>query len=478
MQAYTVGAVSFAIQWQETTTARVRGTTLNSPMHELSNWSGLDFLDWQNQISRIRKKENYNSWVRMDNFSVFQDKKCLMFFALEYHNRILLPVKQALEQCGVDIVPFSTQAEAGFELNLIAEHIPFLHSSDFVDEALAQKINAAHQVISNEFLRLYLEPQSILQNVIIVIFGKIVRAQVEFFYAFEKMLDEIKPDFCVSLHLLNSWGKTMGYCCHRRGIPIFGFQEGLNYSAVPMYRFHNEYGSAIMLWGKADQDVLLAANNELELMPIVGNIDLANTIEKVNTPENIVAVKDAYGIPQNNDVLLILFSHASYGHLQDTGFIHWLWNHPHVTCVMKFHPIQAKALVENAMHTFGQIPNVKIIIVGDTYGLMATAKACILVGASTTGIEALTFNKPLVEIPLPDSTYSYHEKGAVPTASSLSEAAALTWKLAEEGQSSEWYDKREAYLRHHFHGWENGKFDGKTVERVLEVMAGVLGKGS
>ena len=419
--------------------------------------------------------ENDGNTAVMGDFSIFNGKKFLMFTALEYHNRILLPVKAALESHGATVEAATVQAEAAFEINCNRAGLPYRHVNNFIDDETARRVNIAYQQIADRYSNLYLEQNSILQNVPCVIWDKIVRAVVECYYGFERMIDVLKPDAFMALTETNSWGKMIGYLCQKKGIPYFTWQEGLCYSAVPMYRFHTVYSDACMVWGQGDKDVLIAADNDESRLPIVGNIDLAETIARVTNPQAIKEVKEAHGIPPENDLLLFLMSHASYGHLQDTPFIHWLFYHPNVTVVFKFHPIQQKPLVEAAMATFGQIPNVKIVITGDTYGLLAAARACVVVGATTTGIEALAFNKPLVEVPLPDSTYSYAAKGACPTASSLSEASTLVWELANI-PNIEWRRKGEDYLRHHFYGWEKGKFDGRTVGRVLEVMANVMGK--
>lgn len=406
----------------------------------------------------------------------FADKRILCFQALSYHARILLPVMRALEARGATVEYCTSQAEAAFEITFQELGLPFLHTSDFVTPAVAEKITTAYAQLSRDWQRLMLG-DAILQSVPLVIIDKILRAMVESYYAFERMIDERKPDLVFSLHELNSWGKILGYLAHTKGIPFFTFQEGLCYSAVPMYRWHTEFSQACMLWGEADRDVLIAANNDPAKMPIVGNIDLAETVREANRPERIAQVRADYQVADDQEIVLFLMGHAAYQQFQAPEFIKWLWEHREIVPVFKFHPIQGADVVRSAMSILGQIPSVRSLVAGDTYGLLAAAKACVLVGASTTGIEALAFGKPLVEIPLPDQTYSYAAQGTVPQAPTLEAAVVLALQIAEAGVDSEWYAAREAYLQRHFLGYTNGEFDQGTVERVVQVIAERMQQG-
>jgi len=406
---------------------------------------------------------------------IFKNKKALYFVALKYHQRILEPTMNALRERGATIEAFTVQAEAGFEITLNDMKMPYHHVCDFLDPYVSGTTNNAYRDIAERWQALTLIDQN-LQQVPLVIMDKILRAAVESYYGIDKMLDTVKPDFVVSLHEINSWGKMLGYLCHKKHIPFFTFQEGLCYSVTSMYRWHTEYSDACVLWGEADRRVLIEANNDPARMPVVGVIDLPETIESSAVPERIEAARKAHEVPDGNKILIIFFAHAPYTHLLDTSLIHWMWNHPDVTVIFKFHPIQQKQLVESAMQTFGQIPSARIVIDGDTYGLLGAAHACVLIGASTTGIETLAFNKPLVEVMLPDSTYSYSARGAVPVAQTLGEAAALTWSIAEQGESSEWYARRQAYLKDHFFNYNDGKFDHDTIPRILKVWEDLLDK--
>ena len=402
---------------------------------------------------------------------VFAGKKILTLLCLNYHSRILLPIMQTLESRGATIEYFTAQAEAAFEITFKQNGLPYYHVSDFLTPSVANKVNTAYTTLSKEWQRLLLQDTN-LQNVPLIIIDKILRAMVESHFGIEAIIDHVKPDIVFSLHELNSWGVSLGYHASKRGIPFFTFQEGLCYSAIPMYKGHTYFSNACFLWGDADRDVLIAAGNDSEKMPIVGNIDLVTAIQESNTPEQITKIRQEYHVGEDQKILLFLMGHSAYQQIQAPEFIKFLWEHREYIALFRFHPIQGVDITRNALSILGQIPSVRHVGAdANPYDLMASADVSILVGASTTGIEALAFQRPLIQIDLPDTTYSYAEKGAVPRAATIEEAAAIAHDFIVNGLPHEWREKREIYLKQHFANYEGaGIFNGGTVNRILHIV--------
>src|SRR6266404_8943315 len=120
-----------------------------------------------------------------------------------------------------------------------------------------------------------------------------------------------------------------------------------------------------------------------------------------------------------------------YNELVAPDLIQFAWNHRDVVMIFKFHPIQPLPAVDHAMLTLKHCPAIKIVVKDDVYPLLAAADGCVLVGNSTTGIEALAFGKPLVEIPIKEQEYTYAE--VVPQALTFGEAAQLVYGAIESG---------------------------------------------
>lgn len=406
---------------------------------------------------------------------VFAGKKVLVFEALAYHDRILSPVMRQLKERGATIEYFTAQAEAAFEITFKKNGLPFFHVNDFLSPSIIAQVNEAYTMLSKRWQKLLLRDEN-LQHVPVIILDKILRAAIEAHFGIGALMDDLKPDIVFSLHELNSWGVSTGYCAKARGLPFFTFQEGKCYSAIPMYRGHAYYSDACFLWGEADKSVLLAAGNDSAKLPIVGNIDLPPAIRESSTQERIADTRQKYDIKEGQKLILFLMGFATYAQLQSPAFIRFLWEHPEYVCVFKFHPIQGADIVRLSMSILGQIPSTRTVS-GDAspYDLIAAAAACVLVGASTTGIEAMAFNKPLVEIPLVDSTYSYADQGAVPPAATIEDAAAISHKLISEGLTPEWKEKHESFLRLHFANYVgDGVFVDNAPEKVVSIVESVL----
>jgi len=105
----------------------------------------------------------------------------------------------------------------------------------------------------------------------------------------------------------------------------------------------------------------------------------------------------------------------------------------------------------------------------DTYALLGLADVCVTVGNSTTGIEALVMGKPLIEIPLPEQTYSYVGEGVAEPADGFDDLPTIIESLFAQGRSPERQRKVQSYLARHF-----TYQDDRAVDRVVEMAAEML----
>lgn len=401
--------------------------------------------------------------------NVFAGKKALCFIALPYHNRILLPIMEELTRRGMEVKFFTAAAEAAFEITLNDAGLPYKHVLDYVTDDIAVQVNEAWRTLRPAWQdKLLTNP--LLHSVPLVIQDKVIRSVVENSFCFQQMLEVEKPDLLFALHELNSWGKILGHLSHVYKIPYITFQEGLCYARVPLYRFHTDYTTACVVWGDADRQVLLDAGCSPDKTVALGNIDLWATREKAIQPEAIAASRQALGIGPDKKVVVFFMSYASYNPFAPSVFLEWLRAHPDVVVVFKWHPIQSKDVVERALEKFKGIASVMSVVGGaDTYSLLALSDACVLVGNSTTGIEALFFGKPLIEISLVDHLYSYAAQGVAESANGFEDIGDKLERILTQGLSPEQQRHVAAFLDRHF-----AFSDGNTVERVVEMSKEML----
>jgi len=398
----------------------------------------------------------------------FAGKKALCFIALPYHNRILLPVMQELQRRGMEVIFFTASAEAAFEITLNDAGLPYRHALDYLTPELAQQAASSFRTLRPVWQEKVLTHQ-LLQAVPIVIQDKVICSAVENVFAFRHMLEVEKPDLLFALHELNSWGKILGHLSHVYNIPYITFQEGLCYARVPLYRFHTDYTTACIVWGEADRQVLLDAGCSPDKTIALGNMDLWAVRDRVTQPQALAAAREKLNIRPGQKVVLFSMSYASYNTLEPGTFLDWLDAHPEVVVVFKWHPIQSKDLVDRAIEKFQRRASIRSVMDFDTYSLLALCDACVVVGNSTTGIEALFFKKPLLEIALPDHHYSYAQQGVAESSTGFNDIGGKLDRVFTQGLTAAQQQRVEQFVVRHF-----AFPDGKTYLRVADMAGDML----
>lgn len=405
---------------------------------------------------------------RGNGLGTLSGKKVLCFMALPYHSRILLPPLEILKERGATVAYFTAAAEAAFEITFHEAGIPYRHAQDFLI-GQREKIDAGWPRIRDEWQRRIEKSFWSLQAVPVTIQDKIIRSMVENLFCFRALLDEEKPDICFSLHELNSWGKILGYLCNEQDIPYITFQEGLCYGHPFLYQMHVEYSTACICWGDTDAKILIEAGGDPRRVYKMGSVDLFPAIEKTTTPEAILEAKQKLGIEPQMKVVLFLMSHANYNVFEPAPFLKWMVARGNTAVVFKWHPALSREIVTRATPKFKDLPYIFSLQDYDTYSLLGMSDVCVIVGNSTTGIEALAYGKPLIEIKLPYNTYSYSDQGVAEIANGFEDVAGEIDKLMANDFSPERKQKVEEFLDKHFTHRDN-----LTALRVANLAEEIL----
>jgi GT2 family glycosyltransferase len=391
-------------------------------------------------------------------------KKVLCFIALPHHNRFLVPIMEALQEKSMEVGYFTTAAEGAFEITLNQANLPYRHVLDYATADTQQRVTEAFRelrpVYQDKILR-----HTTLQAVPVVIFDKVVRNAVESYHSIDRMLQVEKPDLLFALHELNPWGKMLGYLSHVHRIPYFTLQEGLYYGDMHYYRFHTDYTTACISWGEACREILMRAGCSGDKIYPLGNTHIWEAKQTFTNSASRLVTRKQLGVGAEKKIVLFMMSHSHYQTFDAAPYLRWAKMRGDVITVFKWHPVTGKEVVDRAMQNLRAELSVLSVYDVDTYALIGASDVCITVGNSTTGLEALVFDKPLIEVRLPDQQYSYSELGVAELAYGFEDIGEKIECILGYGVSQERAQHVKSYLAREFAFHDTGAL-GRIVNLV------------
>lgn len=398
-------------------------------------------------------------------------KKGFCFVALKHHSRFLLPITRALEAEGADLRYLTAPAEFPFELTLMDEGLPYCHPGSYLDAEVAEETEAAYRQVRGAWKE-HVLGSSVLHHFTLPVQDKVLRMHVENFYLFRRVFAVERPDFVLALHELNSWGKMLGYLSHEYGVPFLTLQEGLYYAPAAIYRFHTEYSTACLVWGEATREVLTRSGGCANKIFVVGNTHLAEAIADATRPEAVHETQQELHLEPGKKVVTVLMGGLGYQEqfTFPAEFVTWAREVQDLTVICKWHPVTNKTVIEKIQAAFSGSPNVRLLQQYDTYRLLAVSDLCVVFGNSTTGLEALAFGKPLIEVQLAGLDYSFSAMGVAELVADLAAVPAVARQLLGNGLPPGREEKIKGYLSRNL----SSTLDGGSVGRAVEVLNTML----
>jgi len=396
--------------------------------------------------------------------NILSGKKALCFIALPHHNRFLVPIMEALNREGMEVLYFTAAAEGAFEITLNEAKLPYKHLFDYVTKETTDQTDDAYRELRVTMQNKILGSRT-MQSVPIVIQDKVIRGAVETFFCMQRMLEVEKPALLFALHELNPWGKILGYLSHVHRIPYFTLQEGLYYADLHYYRFHTDYSTACLVWGGECREILLKAGCSNDKIFPIGNTHIWDAKNEFATPDAAARTRTALGITPEKKIVLFLMSHSHYRTFEAQPFLRWMKARGDIVAVFKWHPVTAKEIVDTAMARLQGEPCIINVPDFDTYALIGASDVCVTVGNSTTGLEALVFGKPLIEVRLPDQPYSYSEQGVAEQAFGFEDINVKIETILTQGLAPNIAANAERYLSNNF-----AFRDQDTMNRILDLV--------
>jgi Glycosyl transferase family 2 len=388
-------------------------------------------------------------------------KKVLCFIALPHHNRFLVPIMEALKERGMEVGYFTTAAEGAFEITLNQANLPYRHVLDYATADTEQRVTQAYRELRPVYQDKILRHRT-LQAVPVVIFDKVVRNAVESYYSIDRMLQVEKPDLLFALHELNPWGKVLGYLSHVHRIPYFTLQEGLYYGDMHYYRFHTDYTTACIAWGEACREILMRAGCSGDKIYPLGNTHIWQAKQTFTSAAARLATRKQLGVGAEKEIVSFMMSHSHYQTFDAGPYLRWTKKRGDVVTVFKWHPVTGKEIVDRAMQNLRTERSVLSVHDVDTYALIGVSEVCITIGNSTTGLEALAFDKPLIEVRLPDQQYSYSELGVGELAYGFEDIGDKIERIFTHGVEPERALQVKSYLAREFAFQDTG-----ALERII-----------
>ncbi len=347
----------------------------------------------------------------MTNF--WKDKKVIAYIALTHHTRFITPVMEELTKQGAKVLYVVGQAERSQEITAIKLGLNYAHVFDFVTDADNEDIQNNYLLLRKAFKN-NLKHNFLFGTSPVTVIDKTIYSTAIEYIGFRNLLKKEKPDLCFALHELNRWGKMFSFWSKKFNIPVITFQEGLYYGLDFGYTGHVQNSTLNLVWGERIKKKLTDFEAPGDRIIPVGNTHLSSEI-KFQGKNKIREKKRKQHHCNDTFAILLLFS----GEIPLIQELYPLFESvvtsPDKRLFIKFHPITNHAKIKEWVSSIPDNCKTNIKTFHDeenTYDLMSLSDICVLVQPSTTGLEALALDKPLVHMDVKmrqDIPYSFTE---------------------------------------------------------------------
>ena len=348
----------------------------------------------------------------MDNF--WKDKKVIAFVALLHHTRFIIPVMEKLEELGAHVQYVVAQAERSQEITAVECRMNYTHVFEYLGPEDFNDIQENY-LRERRVLGRSLTTDFALAAQMITVTDKTLYACAQEYVGFKNLIKKERPDICLALHELNRWGKVFSFWAKKFNTPFITLQEGLGYNESFGYIGHVQNSTLGLVWGERIKKKFSDYEAPVERIIPVGNTHISKEKEHQEN-HNIRAVMRARHDLEKYFVPLLLFSAHPCEKEKLFPLLDQVARQPGLKLIIKFHPACKTPVVESWKASIPANLKKKILFVHtheNTYDLMSASDLCVLAEPSTTGIESIALEKPLVELDLDSKVpapYSFAEQ--------------------------------------------------------------------
>ena len=400
----------------------------------------------------------------MDNF--WKDKKIIAYVALKHHTRFIVPVMKKLSALGADTRYVVAQAERSQEITAVECGLNYVHIFDYLSWDDNKEIHANYLKERRVFSRALCKDVALATQVVTVT-DKTLYATAQEYIGFRNMIRTEKPDLCLALHELNRWGKTLAFWAKKFNVSFISLQEGLGYNQDFGYTGHVQYSTLNLVWGERIKKKLSNYEAPVERIIPVGNTHISR--EKAYQEKNNIRKKMRETLKlSGKTVPLIIFTSRPPDRNKIECLLKTVAKHTHLKMIIKFHPACRYQVYEEWKSAIPKPLHKDLIFVHgayNVYDLMSASDLCVLAAPSTTGIEAIAFGIPLIQLSgltKVDVPYSFSAQGVALEMDPAQLARALADKMDFKGKISP--ESVDLFFQN-----ELTQTTGAT-ERIVEIM--------
>ncbi len=331
--------------------------------------------------------------------SVLKNKKIAAYIALKHHTRFIVPVMKKLEDLGAKTSYIVGQAERSQEITAIETGLDYVHVYEYVQPSEQDEITSLYHILRDGFAKGMKKDIAIGACAMPTVLDKNLYNTAKEYIGFRNYIRTEKPDILFALHEVNRWGKMLGFWAKKENIPFFTLHEGLGNDRNYCFIGHVQYSCFNLVWGERMRNKLVDFEAPKDRIIPVGNTHLANEKNRLEKNDVRTQIKKKYNMG-NKKVVLLVFS-AQPPNVSELAPL--FEQDKNTIFFVKFHPVTTGAIIDKWKNTVpGRIKEACVMIHGEetVYSLMAAGDLVIMTEPSTTGLEAVAFEKPLVQLKL------------------------------------------------------------------------------
>lgn len=348
--------------------------------------------------------------------SFLQGKKIVAYVALKHHTRFIVPIMEKLAQLGACPQYIVGQAERSQEITAIETGLNYTHVYDYLSPEDDDESHQIYLTLRDGFVKGMKKDIAIGASVMPTILDKSLYNISKEYIGFRNFFQVEKPDLCLALHEVNRWGKMMGFWAKQNNVPFYSFIEGLSNADDYLYIGHTQYSCFNLVWGETMRKKLIEFEAPKDRIIPVGNTHLATEKENMKKNNTRQVMKKKYHF-EDQQVISLLFSAMPSPIDEILPLLQLNTELKNKKIIVKFHPVTTVPIIEQWLEPVSQeIKDATLMIHGQetVYSLIAMSDLVVISEPSTTGLESVFFEKPLVQLKLeaPDQyPYTFVEDG-------------------------------------------------------------------
>ncbi len=395
----------------------------------------------------------------------WKDKKVIIYIALLHHTRFLIPIADKLASLGAETKYVVGQGERSQEITAVECNLNYKHVFDYISSKDFHDINKNY-LKQREVFGDALQKNYSLGAQMITVMDKTLHATAEEYIGFRNLLKLEKPDICFALHELNRWGKMFSFWSKKMNIPFITLQEGLGYNLDFGYTGHIQYSTLGLTWGERIRKKFGDWEAPVERIIPVGNTHISE--EKKRQKKNDIRKKMRKKFKCSDKFAnLLIFSAIPLPVETVLPLFKITAKDPDLALIVKFHPADKQDRIKVWKDSIPDNFKKRVYFIHgeeNTYDLLALCDLCTLAQPSTTGLEAIALEKPLMQLDVEIKTevpYSFTEQNVATKMTPSDLADALSKKIDfSKAIDNETMDQ---YLRNELTDTEGAK------DRIIQI---------